>query len=230
MHDGLQKVWWQPCQHYSNFCISDALCWDGDIAMVWVSHGDIGHVLLSSMEISWHVATLETTLVPFLQYLDDVPIFQQDNARPTSASITTEFSNQNNVNVLPWPTLNDISWSIKLKLNIDHRVLIHSFFHYILPHAITDNASITGGTVITDEHRRSVRSFTCTGWCYLLHKSIPFYTLPENGHLSQTSYLPKLLCTERFLNIFREILCDKKLGHSNKDYVITSIYSIDHTF
>ena len=77
--------------------------------MVWVSHGDIGHVLLSSMEISWHVATLETTLVPFLQYLDDVPIFQQNNARPAYATITREFSNQNNVNVLPWPTLNDIS-------------------------------------------------------------------------------------------------------------------------
>ena len=31
--------------------------------------------------------------------------FQQDNARPHAAQVTQQFLNQNNINVLPWPSM-----------------------------------------------------------------------------------------------------------------------------
>ena len=45
---------------------------------------------------------LETAVVLFLQNHADVTLNQQDNARPHSARLTTDFLGQNNVQVLPW--------------------------------------------------------------------------------------------------------------------------------
>ena len=46
---------------------------------------------------------LESVVVPFLQNHADVTLYQQDNARPHSTRLTTDFLGQNNVQVLPWP-------------------------------------------------------------------------------------------------------------------------------
>lgn len=45
---------------------------------------------------------LEPVLLPFIQHLPEA-VFQQDNARPHTANITTGFLAENNVNCLPWP-------------------------------------------------------------------------------------------------------------------------------
>ena len=46
---------------------------------------------------------LKPVVVPFLQNHADVTLYQQDNGRPHSARLTTDFLRQNNAQVLPWP-------------------------------------------------------------------------------------------------------------------------------
>lgn len=65
----------------------------GGIAMVWVgiSWRHRTHLVVIDGDLTTRHYTdnvLETTPMPFLQYLDDVPIFQQDNAWSYSATIT----------------------------------------------------------------------------------------------------------------------------------------------
>ena len=119
MHDGFQKVWWQPCEHYSNFCIRESLCCGRGIAMVWAGiswrHRTRLVVIDGDLMACRYIDVLETTLIPFLQYLDDVSIFQQNNAWPHAVRLTKEFIHQNNVNMLLWPAFSlDLSW-------IEHR-------------------------------------------------------------------------------------------------------------
>lgn len=42
---------------------------------------------------------LTPSVVPFMKNNPDVTLFQQDNARPHSARLTTEFLNNSNINV-----------------------------------------------------------------------------------------------------------------------------------
>ena len=44
-----------------------------------------------------------------------------------------------------------------------------------------------------------MRSFTCRGWCFFLHTGPPFLHPSEDGHLSQSPYLPKVLWKEQIL-------------------------------
>ena len=66
-------------------------------------HGSLLVVIDGNMTICRDIDVFKPTLIPFLQNLDDIPIFQQDNARPHSVRLTREFFHRNNVNVLPLP-------------------------------------------------------------------------------------------------------------------------------
>ena len=46
---------------------------------------------------------LEPVVVPFPQNHNDVTLYQQDNARPHSARLKTDFLGQSNFQALPWP-------------------------------------------------------------------------------------------------------------------------------
>ena len=48
---------------------------------------------------------LQPHLIPFLNAHNNPMTFQQDNARPHAAHVTQQYLNQNNVNVLPWPSM-----------------------------------------------------------------------------------------------------------------------------
>ena len=48
---------------------------------------------------------LQPVLVPFLQAHPVVSTFQQDNARPHTAQLTTAYMQQNNIRLLPWPAV-----------------------------------------------------------------------------------------------------------------------------
>ena len=50
-----------------------------------------------------YIDEVEPVVVPFLQNHANLMLCQQDNARPHSARLTTDFLGQNNVQVLPWP-------------------------------------------------------------------------------------------------------------------------------
>ena len=52
-----------------------------------------------------YVNILRNNLLPFLQNRGPGVILQQDNARPRTSCLSTQFLAQNGVNVLPWPAL-----------------------------------------------------------------------------------------------------------------------------
>ena len=66
---------------------------------------------------------LEPVVVPFFQNHADITLCQQDNARPYSARLITDFLGQNNVQVLPWPAFSpDLSPIKRLWDRLGHRM------------------------------------------------------------------------------------------------------------
>ena len=66
---------------------------------------------------------VEPVLVPFLQNQADVTLYQQDNARPPTARLTTNFLGQKNVQVLPWPAFSpDLSAIVHLLDQLGRRM------------------------------------------------------------------------------------------------------------
>ena len=108
MNDGRAKVWRRQGEHYADCCVRECSRWGGGSVMVW---GGISWryrtplvVLEGNLTSRRYIdEVLEPVVVPFLQNHADVTLYQQDNARPHSARLTTDFLGQNNVQVLPWP-------------------------------------------------------------------------------------------------------------------------------
>ena len=108
MNDGRKRVWRRPGERYADCCVRQALRWGGGSVMVW---GGISWFHKTSLVVVERTLTarryideiLEPTVIPFLHGNADVTHYQQDNARPHSARITTAFLGDQNVNVLPWP-------------------------------------------------------------------------------------------------------------------------------
>ena len=48
---------------------------------------------------------LRPVVVPFINNQNGPVIFQQDNARPHMARVTTQFLQGNNINVMQWPSM-----------------------------------------------------------------------------------------------------------------------------
>ena len=48
---------------------------------------------------------LRPVVVPFINNQNGPVIFQQDNARPHTARVTTQFLQGNNINVMQWPSM-----------------------------------------------------------------------------------------------------------------------------
>ena len=75
---------------------------------------------------------LEPVVVLFLQNHTDITLYQQDNATPQSARLTTDFLGQNNVQALPWPAFSpDLSpiehlWDQLRRCVFDGRHTIHN--------------------------------------------------------------------------------------------------------
>ena len=79
--------------------------WDGSSVMVWggISEDHRTPLVcidgnLTAQRYIDHI--LEPVLIPFLQQHGDVTTFQQDNARPHSARISTDYMNTADINVL----------------------------------------------------------------------------------------------------------------------------------
>ena len=78
--------------------------------MVW---GEINHqgkpdlaVIRGNLNVQGYINdVLRPVVVPFINNQNGPVIFQQDNARPHTAGVTTQFLQGNNINVMQWPSM-----------------------------------------------------------------------------------------------------------------------------
>ena len=107
-HDGRLRVYRRPGERFQNCTVNEAS--DRRSVMVWGAISTTGRsqlvIIRNNLNGQRYVNNiLQPHLIPFLNTHNNVMTFQQDNARPHTAQVTTQFLNQNNINILPWPSM-----------------------------------------------------------------------------------------------------------------------------
>lgn len=106
--DGRVRVYRRRNERLADCCIQERDRFGGGSVMVW--GGIMGNlktdlvIIQGNLNAQGYINLLNNTLMPFL-HQNQPAIFQQDNARPHTALITTQFLAQNNVDVMPWPAV-----------------------------------------------------------------------------------------------------------------------------
>ena len=108
--DGRERVWRRPGERVLRCCIRQEPRGGGPSVMMW---GGISYdhrtpliPVVGNLNAQRYIdQILRPVLVPFLQAHPIVSTFQQDNARPHTARLTTAFLQQHNVRLLPWPAV-----------------------------------------------------------------------------------------------------------------------------
>ena len=101
-------------ERFSDACVLESNRWGGASTMVWggflgrhktrLVFLDFGRGRGGLTAQRYINNVLQPVVLPFMQQHPGA-IFQQDNARPHAARITTNFLATSNVNTLPWPAL-----------------------------------------------------------------------------------------------------------------------------
>ncbi|KAK7109583.1 hypothetical protein V1264_013599 [Littorina saxatilis] len=114
--DGRIRVWRRRNQRYAANNILQHNAWGGPSVMIWGGIGlnrlvgpvvfqGIGPGRGNGVNAQRYInQVLGPTVVPYFQLHGNLT-FQQDNARPHTARATTAFLQQNNIRVMPWPSL-----------------------------------------------------------------------------------------------------------------------------
>ena len=107
--DGRTRVYRRRGERYAQACVQEVDRFGMGGVMVWggicggqktrllVIHGNLNAV-------RYRDEILAREVVPFINRNRRALVFQQDNARPHTARVTTNFLQRNNVNVMPWPS------------------------------------------------------------------------------------------------------------------------------
>ena len=115
MNDGRAKVWRRQGERYADCCVRESSRWDGGSVMVL--DGISGRYKTPLVVIEGNLTAmcyidevLKPVVVQFLQNYADDTLYPEDNARPHSATLTSDFLGQHDVQVLPWPAFSsDVS-------------------------------------------------------------------------------------------------------------------------
>lgn len=114
--DGRVRVWRRRGERYADRNVLERDAWGGPSVMIWAGIGlntrlgamcfqnvgqGRGHGVTAERYID---QVLRPHVVPFFARHPH-HIFQQDNARPHVARATTDFLQQHNIEILPWPAL-----------------------------------------------------------------------------------------------------------------------------
>ena len=113
--DGRVRIWQGSGERYTDACMVERNHWGGPRAMVW---GRISYQQRTPLVIfdvrpgrrngvtaqRYIENVLHSVVLPFMAAHPGMTV-QQDNARPHTARITTQFLQQNNIDLLPWPSM-----------------------------------------------------------------------------------------------------------------------------
>ena len=104
------RVYRRVGERYSDACVTEVDRFRRGSVMVW---GGINHqgktdlvVIRGNLNAQGYIIdVLRPVVVPFINNRNGPVIFQQDNARPHTARVTTQFLQGNNINVMQWPSM-----------------------------------------------------------------------------------------------------------------------------
>ena len=105
-NDGRQRVWRRPGERHAECCVRQHDRWGGTGVMVCASANYRTPIIVIDGNLTarrYIDEVLQTTYLPFRTEHPEIRFLQQDNARPHTARVTSEYLEVNNVEVLPWP-------------------------------------------------------------------------------------------------------------------------------
>ena len=101
------RVYRRRNESFSSSCVQEVDSFGGGSVMMWAAISndrktDLVHVPGNLTAVRYR----DEILQPHLMHVIDRQreLFQQDNARPHTARVTMDYLEQNNINVLPWPS------------------------------------------------------------------------------------------------------------------------------
>ena len=105
--DGRERVWRRRGERFARCCNREFNRWEGPGVMVWAGITARNRTPLVVVEGNLNVQryvneVLEPHLVPFMEAHPEIDIFQQDNARPHAARLTTNFLQTQGIQVMQW--------------------------------------------------------------------------------------------------------------------------------
>ena len=108
--DGRVRVWRARGERVADQCVQRYDRWGGGSVHIWAGISQFGRtnlvILNGNVNANRYINdVLQPEVIPYMRQNLRGGIFQQDNARPHTANLTTNFLGNNNVNVLDWPSL-----------------------------------------------------------------------------------------------------------------------------
>ena len=107
--DGQQRVWRRAGERMAPCCVQQVHRWGGGGVMVWAGfsydHRTLLHFFDANVNAATYGVVLQAHVVPLFQRQPQLQVFQQDNARPHTARVTVQFLQENNIALMPWPSL-----------------------------------------------------------------------------------------------------------------------------